>query len=191
MRAGVGVVLLLTAIAACRGHTPEGPVPEPKGLVQDTTLKSASLLRRLAEAADGYRDGRPKLVVAARMFPHKVAGVVDTREQADSVVASRAGDPVGYEIFGPFLTQPDSLATGPGEEVVSVTVRMRSGEEKTYDGNKVDALFWSLPAFDKFVAPYLTAVAGPLYAAEQRELYRRGRSPLANSQAIPHWRSSL
>ncbi len=75
--------------------------------------------------------------------------------------------------------------------MVTVTVTMRSGEVKIYDGARFDALFWSLPAFDKFVAPYLTSVAGSVYAAEQRELYRRGRSPLANSKPIPHWRGSL
>lgn len=195
MRAELAVVLLLTAVAGCGGRTLE-PAPGPKPQLQPDsgvqhTGESASLLRRLAEAADGFRDGESKFVVAARTFPHKVAGVFDTKERADSVLDSLAADPLRYEIFGPFLTEPDSLATGPEEEVVSVSVTMKSGKVRTYDGTKVDALFWSLPAFDKFVAPYLTSVAGPVYAAEQRELYRRGRSALANSQPIPHWRGSL
>ncbi len=194
MRAELAVVLLLTAVTGCGGRTPE-PQPGPKAQLEpDSGVQhageSAALLRRLAEAADGFRDGEPKFVVAARTFPHKVAGVFDTEEQADSAVKALEGDPLRYGAFGPFRTEPDILVEGE-DEVDSVIVVMKSGEVKRYDGDKVDALFWSLPAFDKFVAPYLTSVAGPVYAAEQRELYRGGRSPLANSKPIPHYRGSL
>jgi hypothetical protein len=157
---------------------------------EDTTRLSASLLRRLAEAADGYRDGADRYVVATREFPHKVAGAFRTRAEADGIAAARSSVSLHYGVFGPYLTMPDSLAEGP-EDVDSVTVTMKNGKQKTYSADSVDALFWSLAAFDKFIAPYLTSVAGPLYAAEQRELYRRGRSPLANSEAIPHKRGSL
>ena len=36
-----------------------------------------------------------------------------------------------------------------------------------------------------------TVTAGAAYAAQQRELYRLNRSPLAHSKDIGHWRSSF
>jgi hypothetical protein len=199
MRSVLAVLLMLGGVVACSSSAalPNGPSPKgPSTAVQDT-LPSATLLRRLAEAADGYRDGEPRYVAADRIFRpdargHKVAGVFLTREEAAAAAdkANNAESGAEYRVFGPYRTMPDSLAEGP-EDVVSVTVLMKNGRTKTYSADTVDALFWSLPAFDKFVAPYLTSVAGPRYAWEQREFFRRGRSPLANSQVVPHYRGSL
>jgi len=199
MRTVLAVALLLSGAAACKPPAQGVTPPDSPGTIslpvsanspEDTTRLSASLLRRLGEAADGYRDGADQYVVAAREFPHKVAGAFQTRAEADAIAAARSSDSVHYGVFGPYRTMPDSLATGP-EDVVSVTVKTKNGKETTYSADSVDALFWSLAAFDKFIAPNLTAVAGPLYAAEQRERYRRGTSPLAHSVAIPHYRGSL
>jgi hypothetical protein len=77
------------------------------------------------------------------------------------------------------------------EEIVSVTVTTKGGKVTKYSADSVDALFWSLAAFDKFVAPYLASVSGVQYAAEQRELYRRGKSLLAHSYEVPHYRTSF
>jgi hypothetical protein len=161
----------------------------------DTTRLPASLLRRLAEAADGFRDGTDRYVVAAREFPHKVAGAFRDSTEAKAIAVARSlSDTLHYAVFGPYVTiaepVPDSLVKGP-EDVVSVTVKTIDGKVKTYSADSVDALFWSVAAFDKFVAPYLTSVAGVQYAAEQREKYRRGNSPLAHSYEIPHYRTSF
>jgi hypothetical protein len=155
---------------------------------QDTILKPATLLRRLAEAADGYRDGRDKFVVAAQVFPHKVAGVFSTREEADRVARDSARSPDRYAVFGPYRTPPDMDVSPEVNDVDSVVTYLKDKTTRTYDGDEYDALFWSLPAFDKFVAPYLTFVAGADHAQRQREAYKRG--DLTNS-ALPHRRGSL
>jgi len=199
MRSVLAVLLMLGGVVACRSSAAVQNGPSPKqaeSAVQDT-IPSATLLRRLAEAADGYRDGMDRYVAADRNFHltrhgHKVAGVFLTRQEAEAAAGQANNVEAGarYSVFGPFRTMRD-VVTETAEDVVSVTVLMKNGKTKVYSADSVDALFWSLPAFDKFVAPYLTSVAGPEYAWEQRELYRQGKSPLANSQGVPHLRGSL
>src|SRR3989442_3629511 len=72
---------------------------------QDTT---ATLLKVLGEAVDGYRTGQPVYVVAAFRSPYPVYGVFSTRDSATSALP-RAGR--GYSVFGPYVAPPD----GPGE----------------------------------------------------------------------------
>lgn len=182
--------LVVSGLVACStrgtGYVTPGPIT-PTSTVQDTSVKSASLVRRLAEAADGYRDGKPHWVVIHRQGDrghHKVLGVFMTYDEAN-FEAQRAGS--DYAVFGPFVTldDPPDQSTGP-EDVVEVTVRQRDGKVVQIDPTKVDALFWTLAAFDKFIVPYLAKVDGAAYAAEQRELYRIGRSPFANSALVTH-----
>lgn len=186
------LVVALSAIPGCSPPPPPDDSPGPELAAATALPDYASLLRRLAEAADGFRDNRPRFVVAGRRFPHPVAGVFEDRDQADLALGPLSGDTMNYEVFGPYRS-----AETPGgvedvdEEVDSAVVFTRGGARKTFRGDQVDALFWGLPAFDKFIAPYLARTGGPRYAAEQRELYRRGVSPLARSKVVPHYRSSF
>lgn len=194
MRSQFVILPLLVGLAACtpQAGTKIQPAPEvTTSSLQDTVPVPASLLKRLAEAVDGYRDGRLKYVVANRDFPHPVAGVFESSTEAQRVaesVATRTDS--SYAAFGPFRTSQETPPQNP-KDVIKVIVQRRDGTSKTYDGEEYDALVWSLPAFDKFLVPYLTAVYGVEYAARQRELYRRGESPLAHSVAVDHKRSSL
>lgn len=191
MKSALTVSLVMSGLLACggtvtkTGHEPPSPI-QTSEVAGDTLAQSASLVRRLAEAADGFRDGRPRWVAIHRKGDrghHHVLGVYRTFQEAN-FMAGRAGPE--YAAFGPFVTQDDPPDLSPrDEDVVEVIVRQRNGVQKRYDGDSVDALFWSLAAFDKFIAPYLTSVDGVRYAAEQRELFRLGKSPLAHS-AIAH-----
>ena len=193
MRSALTVSLVIGGLLACSGGVTRTGTPTAAPILAtevagDSSAKSASLLRRLAEAADGYRDGRPRWVVIHRsgvQGHHDVAGVFTSSEQAN-VEVQRAGP--DYAVFGPFVTvdDPRDESTPSPEDVVEVTVKQRDGKVILVDPNKVDALFWTLAAFDKFVVPYLTRVDGARYAAEQRELYRVGRSPLAGSALVKH-----
>jgi hypothetical protein len=193
MRIALTVSLVMTGLLACSGGvTRTGTLPPSPILATevagDSSAKSASLLRRLAEAADGYRDGRPRWVVIHRKGiegHHDVAGVFMSSEEANVVVQRTGPD---YAVFGPFVTvdDPPDESTPSPKDVVEVTIKQRDGEVIRIDPNKVDALFWTLAAFDKFVVPYLTRVDGARYAAEQRELYRVGKSHLAKSALVAH-----
>jgi hypothetical protein len=177
-------VLLAAAVAACG-------TPKPSNFViqQDTVLKSASLLKRLAEAADGFRDGQPKFVVAAVEFPHKVLGVFDDSLPADSIAQDSSTSSLHFKRFGPYVTVLEPGVDTLLDNVDSVVVYHRGGAPpKRYLGEDYDALFWGLPAFDKFVAPYLTQVSGAAHADSIRNLYKTGQ--LTNSE-LPHKRYSF
>jgi hypothetical protein len=183
--------LVMSGLVACSGVTQTGPQPTSpttaSEVAGDTLAKSASLLRRLAEAADGFRDGKPRWVVIHRRGDrghHDVRGVFMTFQEA-SFTAQRAGPE--YAAFGPFVTVDDPRdESSSDEDVVEVIVRQKNKVEKRFSADSVDALFWTLAAFDKFIAPYLTSVDGVRYAAEQRELYRIRKSPLVHSTAVAH-----
>jgi hypothetical protein len=191
MRNALTVSLVMSGLLACGGVTRTGPPPpepaQPSDAGGDSLPKSASLLRRLAEAADGFRDGMPRWVAIHRKGQqghHDVLGVFRSFDLANDTAQKRGPE---YATFGPFVTKddpPDLSSTD--EDVVEVTVRQKNGVVKRFSPDSVDALFWSLAAFDKFIAPYLTSVDGVRYAAEQREAYRIGKSPLAYSAAVPH-----
>jgi hypothetical protein len=192
MRRVLAVPLLLCGALACYARTPIDETPPPDGYsIRDTLPKSASLARRLAEAADGYRDGKPKWVVANRERKegnHRVVGVFSTFAEAD-FVARREGPP--YAAFGPYRTAKEGYDYPPEERVSVVVVRYLDGQEKRYNPDSVDALFWGLPAFDKFIVPYLSSVYSVEYAKRQRDLYAEGRSPFANSEQVAHKRGSF
>jgi hypothetical protein len=197
MKIVLAMVLFLIALGGCAGGAaPNGPQPAESADTSDSAVlqvsgQSASLLRRLAEAADGYRDGQDHFIVAAREFPHEVDTVVDSREAAEKIATARSTETLHFAAFGPVSTPPDSLVPEGPKDVDSVRVYHRDGTTKVYDADVVDALFWGLPAFDKFVAPYLAQVADAEYAGEQRRRYRQGTSRLANSRVVPHYRSSF
>lgn len=125
----------------------------------------ASLLKRVAEAAAGLRDGRRVWFVAERAFPHGLEAFHDEGE-ADAAVARSAGSHVKV---GPCLT-PDSRAGKKRVEWIKVKIE---GREKPVEFNpeKVDALFFSHAALDKFFYPYYTALYGPEEAARMCKHY--------------------
>jgi len=160
---------------------------------------TAALLRRLGEAADGYRTGRPVYVVACYDDPRDALRVFEREADALEHLA-RAGDRFG--MFGPFATPVDGSASGvpvgeagasleardgsaPAGEVVEVVLSLRddAGAETTIrlDGREHDALFWSMSAIDKFAVPYYTRTDGPEYAAEMRR-----RAMRAQGTAVAH-----
>jgi hypothetical protein len=183
MRTGLAVVLA-AAVTACASR-PEVPRVVAK---QDTITKSSFLLKRLAQAADGYRDGKDRYVVAGLEFPHKVIGVFLTKAGADSLAADSTTEARSFATFGPFRTALEPGIAAEVDNVDSVVVYYLEGDPSVYHGETVDALFWGISAFDLFVAPYLTRVYGAAYAASQREAYKQGR--LSNS-ALPHYRKSF
>lgn len=193
MKSALTIPLVLSGLIACGVRRGVDIIPPPSrstSYAQDTLPQPASLVRRLAEAADGYRDGKKRFVVASRKFPHRVRGVFLTDAEA-RVEATRGGP--DYGVFGPFQTldDPADEVANSDERVAEVIVIYRNGEQRRYGADSVDAIFWGLAAFDKFIAPYLTSVFGAAYAAQQREAYRRGESEWVHSEQIAHKRASF
>jgi hypothetical protein len=193
-------LLFVLAPLACATTSPAQKPPEP---TPAPAAMSASLLRRLAEAVDGYRTGETLFVAAARSFPHDVAGVFTTSRQA-AEIARRKG--VDYGVFGPYFAPPDSgnemmlysVRPCPGlhepdswcpdttfslnQSVayanikdITITIHAKDGAavETVLPPGNVDAVFFTLSAIDKFVMPYYTRVYNAQYAADMRAAYVR------------------
>lgn len=99
----VGGVLCLTLALALAGCAPEAgdadetsaePAPGAGAERQEPSSEGGALptsaLKRLAEAADGYRTGGTLYLVYSHAFPHHVAGAFETEEEAEAT-ASRLG----------------------------------------------------------------------------------------------------
>lgn len=173
-------------------------------VAQDTTTAlPASLLRRLAEVADGQGVASEVYIAARHAFPHDVIGVFPTRAQAEL----RARRMPGVAVFGPFrptvvelpLRQfvpggchhdgtksmygicPDRPPV-PLADVLNVTIttRLRNGDSSTVTvpATAVDAVFFTLDAMDRFAFPYYTRLVGVAEAARMREaVVARLRTP--------------
>lgn len=125
---------------------------------------SASLARRVAEAAAGLRNGRRVWFVVEEKPRHRLRKHYD-EAAADADVANSPG----YIKVGPYLTPDETPHKRPVEQV---RIKLKDQvTEVVYRGEDVDALFFSLAALEKFVYPYYTLVYGPDRAAEMRKNY--------------------
>src|SRR5260370_30680284 len=110
-------LLLVVAPLACAAPTTAQKPLTPTPVADTTRAMSASLLRRLAEAVDGYRNGETLFVVAAWRFPHGVAGVLRNPREATEIARRRG---VEHGLLGPYFPPPASgdrlmpHAPGPG-----------------------------------------------------------------------------
>jgi hypothetical protein len=155
--------------------------------LQDTPVP-ASLLSRLAEAADGIRNGQDIWFVARpapdALTRHDIQGFFETQKDAEDLLLRRNTDgEASYRIFGPFNTSdPDYHPNETVEKVVIHLKRRNAPEdagtrEVVVPGDQYDALFWSMSSVDKFVIPYYVGVDDIPAAA-------RVRSTFANPASI-------
>lgn len=160
-----------------------------------TRVETLPLLKRIAEALDGYRTGVPMYVVANREPPHTVHGVFETMVEARRVAATIARRP---DIFGPYPTTRDPVGfigcihRGPSDmtqycplrpaitrvqvDSMSLIVHVRGQLPRTVSiPRDADALFLSSSAIDKFAMPYYSRLYGPDSAAAMRRAMLKER----------------
>ena len=153
-----------------------------------------TLLRRLGDAADAFRTGSPVWIVADPNPPHEISGVYDTMAEADDDPRLSTG----FVRYGPFITPVDTgfdrqvfavcthtrrpysqwmcppirpiipldsirsidlVVNAPGREPVRLTLSPDS----------VDLIFFTLSAFDRYLAAYYASAFGAEYAAMLRD----------------------
>ena len=156
-RQAVIALIALIALVATAGE----------GGAQDTAV-TATMLRIVGETADQYRTGRSVWLVADYRFPHRVRGPFATREAAQ---LARRDSAATLGVFGPYVTPRDSSADS-GWRIRSVRVVLRAaGKDTTIDVNpdSVDALFFTMAPFDKFVVPYYSRLYGADFALRLRD----------------------
>jgi hypothetical protein len=139
----------------------------------------ASLISRLAEAADGMRTGKPVYFVA-ELEPdletgHDVIGSFATPEAVfDHQTAKEAVLSGEYLIFGPFQTKDDPYYRP--KDIEKVVIYPRGKSPIVLDGMKFDCVFWSLSAVDKFLIPYYTSMGDLEKASRVRKDFIKPKS---------------
>lgn len=181
----ITVLLVLSAASTTLGFAQEVVPPDHPAI-------RGSLAMRFGEAADAHRTGEPIWILADRTFPHEVYGVYDDPRDAPSVEGhllsgpyvtppdfgrSAAGTVVCWHMKRPYSRYVCSGTMGfPAlmpEDIESFTFSVTTKDGNTYpltfSPNEVDAIFLSVSAFDRFVAPYYTRSYGVDYAKRIRD----------------------
>jgi len=126
---------------------------------------SPSLLRRLAEAADG-ESGSVWFVASYLMLQgkHQVTGPYSSEAEA------QANLPAGteYGVFGPFEAPP-TITHMP---ILQWDVTLGDNTTRSFKKH-YDAFFWSESALRKFVLPYYSNLVSPEYATQIRDAFRQ------------------
>jgi len=208
--------ILLASLLICHAF-PNLPLPGASDAAAQEQPVTTTLLRRLAEAVDGDRTGRPLWVLAEYEFPNRVLSVRTVRDSvvADSVTHFRDLPDAAIGVFGPFTSPRDTRVTiedlsppiGAIDTIpfpfpipvagcihlrwssamgnpmicpermismdlissISLVYGLSSGDTITEVlPLDADAVFFSIPAIDKFVLPYYTRVLGVEEAARMR-----------------------
>lgn len=153
-------------------------------------LQTAGLAKRLAEAADSFRDGKyyyfVSLLNPTETHPdfdlHSVSG--DTDEQASSY-ADTLKNSLGsdYFKFGPYK---NDFVESPLLDFDSLEVNLIKNGLATATitlDKSTDAIILNLSAYDKFFLPYYTRLYGVDVAAGFRS---QASIALANGKAVHH-----
>jgi hypothetical protein len=149
---------------------------------------SIPLARALAEAADGFTGHGPSIYLVAPYTPleepehggFEIGGPYGSWDEVPTELqeAVRAG---AYGFFGPFDTSFAPIVRGRRVSRIDLHV------EDTPDvfripGGRLDALFFSTQAVEKFALPYYERIFGPAFAAEVMRQFQD-----ANVQVMAHF----
>jgi hypothetical protein len=148
----------------------------------------ASVLLRVAEAADGLRDGTPHWFLVSLKAPHRVTPF--DSETAAERARTHSGK-TRFAVLGPYLTKAPPSPAGARRKkrkIRSVQI-FYEGEKKPVevDLSRVDAIFLSESALDKFVYPYLSRVHGVAATARMRTTHLATGEPLSFHMPWSDW----
>lgn len=125
----------------------------------------AGLLKRLAEAADCFRDDLYHYFVCKKTAPfdlYYTAGYYSDGDAADAADSLKVDNSLGsdYFKFGPYKT-PDAGDSSLAYD--SIQLRFMNGSNEVHCEtltNDIDAIVLSLSAYDKFLQPYYIRLYG-------------------------------
>jgi hypothetical protein len=133
----------------------------------------ATLVRRLAEAADGFRNVNQVFFIAGYQPPHPIKDFPDLTS-AQSYFSENGFSENDYGIFGPFKTTDDVENLNlPGVEnidTVDLAIHFKDGTQQDIClPGGIDSIFFNLSSFEKFVFPYYCHLYGVEYAKTMRD----------------------
>lgn len=146
----------------------------------ETQKLDGNLLRRLAAVATAAANGRDIWIVTS-VDPSKMneTEAFYDLESAEKHLAKVADST--FHVYGPFNT-PKDQDDAPKDKIIDISIRVRQNDGKVVtlvvDPEKIDALFWSTYAVERFLAPYYAALYGTEYAAELVQEYRAENVPI-------------
>ncbi|MGH7471614.1 MAG: hypothetical protein ACRENP_26980 [Longimicrobiales bacterium] len=142
----------------------------------------------MAEAADGLRDGKAHWFLVSLKAPHSVTPF-DSAKEADKALAKRGGGK--FAVLGPYLTRSEPAPKGArrAQRKIRSVLIYYEGEKKPVkvDLKKVDAIFLSESALDKFVYPYMSRVHGVPETARMREAFMTEGEPVSFHMPWTDW----
>jgi hypothetical protein len=168
------------------------------------TPLTAGLAKRLAEAADGYRDNKYYYFVCRLEFPFDLqVASADNDAEANSIANAirdalndGAPDP-SYYVYGPYKTPSEYTPPYVYDQIeVKFLNQGTDAHCETLTGD-TDAIILNLSAFDKFFLPYYTRLYGATEAYNMRKLAKDVfsgnaesedgiQSPIAQSILVTH-----
>lgn len=138
-------------------------------------LLTAPLAKRLAEAADGFRDGKYHYFVSQlNTDQYSDFNMQNVSGDTDDGASSAADDLLGqlgssYYKFGPYKTDNDSSSPLLNYNSIELTLtKVNIDPIVICITSEIDAIVFSLSAFDKFFLPYYTRLYGADVAADYR-----------------------
>lgn len=162
---------------------------------QDTPL-SAGLAKRLAEAADGFRDNLYHFFLAVTEHPYHLvctegsSSKTDAYEQAKAKLKELEKELPGrqYEIYGPYLTSAEKEIEIDYDSIEVRMMHSAAGLVRSATFVNVDAIVFNRSAFDKFFLPYYTRLYGPDKVAE---ISSNADTTLSATKMAPHQRCTI
>ena len=133
----------------------------------------ASLARRLAEAADGFRNVDQVFFIAGYQPPYAIKDFPDSTS-AQAYMSDHNFSENDYGIFGPFKTTDDvenlNLPGVENIETVDIKIHFKDGSQQDVClPGSIDSIFFNLSSFEKFVFPYYSHLYGVEYAKTMRD----------------------
>jgi hypothetical protein len=125
-----------------------------------------SLLRRLAEAADGAKG----IIWFVASYDVNEEGKHEISKEFLSQAAAEAAvqNTATQGVFGPYEAPPAYVEKG----IISCAVETKKYGSQQIQADRYDAFFWSESALRKFALPYYANLVGPEYATEIRSAFR-------------------
>jgi hypothetical protein len=152
------------------------PVPNPTGTMDKPI--SARLLRRLAAAADGFRNGLTVWFTAN----YEPEGEDESFKISKAIVQD---DPPttqpgpGRKHFGPYKSTGEPIRTTPIVEIVLHVQTANGIQTVSIPAKDYDAIFWSTSALEKFAIPHYVVFEGLKRAAKLEKKFKDDASVYA------------
>jgi hypothetical protein len=149
------------------------------------TQQTAGLAKRLAEAADGFRDGKYYYFIARSEYDFDLQYAGGTTDEQAHNLAQSIKDDKGseYEIYGPYKTESDDPPLMNYDSIQMTFTKQGLTPIVAALETDVDAVILSLAAYDKFFHPYFVRLYGDTRANNLRSA---ASTALANSIPVRH-----